>query len=175
MQKIFKIIGISLITFCFIYFIFYAMYMNGFFIKEKYSGIIVNSLLVGDHTVGNNIYMDDINEKSEIVLSLSECKDKNIQLHCGWNYEYKYYEKTQSVPEVKYKEIEYSITKDDNLYTESERSETIFTEYGSSRDFTNFNFRINEIGEYEITINLFIKINNKNHSQIRKFKIIVNE
>ena len=165
--------GLFFIFTSILYILFYVLYLNGVFIKEEYSGITIDSLFIGDNIVGNNIYIK-LDNSSEYALKLSECENKNIQLKCSWEYEYKYYEKTTECPVVKYKQIEYTLLKDDVVYAQNEVNDTIFTAYGSCRKFTNFNFTIKEIGEYEVVINLFIAIGDKNYSQIRKFKIIVN-
>ena len=179
MERFKKIIVISVLFILSVYILLYSLYMGGAFIKEEFSGIEVKNLLIGYPIVGENIFIDELDDSAEIVLSLSEVQSKNIEFicefKCGWEYEYKYYEIQKDLPEVKYKEIEYSIERNNILYAESKKNDTIFTEYGTCDDFTNFTFAVYEIGEYEITINLFITIKNIDYSQTRKFKIIVNE
>ena len=41
--------------------------------------------------------------------------------------------------------------------------------------YSYFSFTLDEIGEYELTINLYLFINGKDYSQTRKLKIIVDE
>lgn len=168
-----KIISISFLSFCILYILFYVLYLNGVFIKEEYSGIKINSLLIGDHTVGNTVYIE-LDDSSEYTLKFSECENQDIELQCIWKYEYKYYEKTTECPVVNYKQMEYTLSKDGVVYAQNERNDTIFTGYGSCSKSNIFKFRIDEIGEYEVIINLVIIIEDTNYSQVRKFKLIVN-
>ena len=139
MERFKKIIVISVLFILSVYILLYSLYMGGAFIKEEFSGIEVKNLLIGYPIVGENIFIDDLDDSSEIVLSLSEVQSKNIEFicefKCGWEYEYKYYEIQKDLPEVKYKEIEYSIERNNILYAESKKNDTIFTEYGTCDDW----------------------------------------
>jgi len=168
MEKVKKIIGISLIAFCLIYFILYALYMNGVFIKEKFSGIIVSGLMINNETIEF-----DSNNKKQISLSLSENEKYYIRLYCGWKYEYKYYENRLNLPEVKYKEINYTIMKDNNIYFGDQNNEEITKKYGTCMDYTDFYFQFNEPGIYEVIIDLYIYINYENCCQSKTIVFIV--
>lgn len=173
-----KIIAIIVLVFCILYLIIYSLYMKGVFVKEKYTGIKLNTLLICDGSAEQANAIEDVDKLQSVKLSISECKDKYMIIEGHWEYEikYKYRDYKYNDPlNYEYKELSYELSKNGNIKKYKKNDEIKYEKNVYISSYSYFSFTLDEIGEYELTINLYLFINGKDYSQTRKLKIIVDE
>lgn len=172
-----KIIAIIVLVFCILYLIIYSLYMNGVFVKENYTGIKLSGLLIYESITEVDTAIEDLDKLQSVKLSLSECKDRYIRIKSYWGYEikYKYLDYKHHDPlNYEYKQMSFELSKDGKIKN-YETDDEIYHENFYKYYYSFFYFTLDEIGEYELTINLYLFINGKDYLQTRQFKIIVDE
>lgn len=173
-----KIIAIIVLVFCILYLIIYSLYMKGVFVKEKYTGIKLNTLLICDGSPEQANTIEDVDKLQSVKLSISECKDKYMIIEGHWEYEikYKYRDYKHNDPlNYEYKALSYELSKNGNIKKYKKNDEIEYEKNVYISSYSYFSFTLDEIGEYELTINLYLFINGKDYSQTRQLKIIVDE
>lgn len=172
-----KIIAIIVLVFCILYLIIYSLYMKGVFVKEKYTGIKLSDLVIYESITEIDTAIEDLDKLQSVKLSLSECKDRYIRIKSYWGYEikYKYHDYKHHDPlNYEYKKMSFELSKNGEIKN-YEADDEIYHENFYNYYFSFFYFTLDEIGEYELTINLYLFINGKDYSQTRQLKIIVDE
>ena len=66
-----KIIAIIVFVFCILYLIIYSLYMKGVFVKEKSTGIKLNTLLICDGSAEQDNTIEDVDKLQRVKLSIS--------------------------------------------------------------------------------------------------------
>lgn len=181
MKKKFYIIIVILV---FLLLLFGILYYNGLFIKENYSGLVIYRIDV----VKNHIIIDELSIEDEYNLQLTKNEKIEIEIGSGWTYDIKYFNAEKQFPIIEYKNCNYTIYKDGEIYLSDDDNidnehyiksslideSNFFISKGYALNSSIFNFSISESGKYEVIIDLNIYINDVEYSETKKIKFNIN-
>lgn len=122
--------------------------------------------------VKNHIIIDKLSIEDEYNLQLTENEKVEIEIGSGWKYDIKYFNAEKQFPKIEYKNCNYTIYKDGEIYLFDDDNldnepyiksslidgSNFFVSKGYTFNSSIFNFSISEAGKYEVIIDLNIYI-----------------
>lgn len=179
-----KILTIFLVIFVALFFFFGHLYYEGGFKKEEYSGLLIYRVDILEYYTS----IESLPIKEEYDLELPENGKLRLGVGSGWVYSIKYYEREKQFPKIFYKMCDFTLYKDGEVYLEDNYdvntepyikgglvdTSNFFKTSGFSVNPNPFDFIIMQKGKYELVIDLYININDKDLSESKKIIFNIN-